>query len=347
MHQGLHKLKFLPRKPCADFKDLHFQVVHRLAVICQLGFDPFSPKTMKTNSEVHSTVSFASSSPQNKNYSSMWTQVLLQCPSAVLCVVQAIWFMTVQIRCVENQRARVMYRHHTDQMIPQTQPRYTNPEGGGCKLVDWKRWGVQRHHLQSHRTVEHRGWWWEHRNEAEARSKNGHGPIWTSRSYLWTIMYKYMTRSQYGFLCFSFPPNINTTLACVVRAICFMTVYRLDVWNQRAQVMYRHYADQLIPQTQPRYTNPEGGGCKLDDWKRWGVQRHQKRIENRPAGVKNSPRRKSIWRHQSADCSNTFFWFNAKVFRPLSTCLCNVDWGRCKQPLPAHFTEIGSSEFNW
>ena len=62
-----------------------------------------------------------------------------------------------------------------------------------------------------------------------------------------------------------FPPNINTTLACVVRAICFMTVYRLDVWNQRAQVMHRHYADQMIPQTQPRYTNPEGGGCKLDD----------------------------------------------------------------------------------
>ena len=72
--------------------------------------------------------------------------------------------------------------------------------------------------------------------------------------------------------------------------------------------MYRHRTDQTGTPLRARNTNPESGGCKLLDQNEVGGSTAPKNNRKSTSRSKNSQRRKSILRQQSADCSKFFFY---------------------------------------
>ena len=59
-------------------------------------------------------------------------------------------------------------------------------------------------------------------------------------------------------------------------------------------------------------------------------------IENRPAGVTNSPKKESIEGTPSQRTAAALFYVNAKFGRPFPTGLSNTDGRRRKELLPPH-----------
>ena len=88
--------------------------------------------------------------------------------------------------------------------------------------------------------------------------------------------------------------------------------------NQRALIIYRHSTDQTSAPTQPRTTNPEGGGCK------WHQKQNRKSTSRKPDY--KLPQDENRFRYTNQRTAATrFFQFNAKMFGPLSASLCDLD----------------------